>query len=74
MVRRLLVIFQLEKSWFVYNNGENPVPTQYLTDPVFDPILVVFTPTSTGDSFISKICLVYQCWKMTLYPKDMRVG
>ena len=35
---------------FVYNNGENPVSTQYLTDP----ILVVFTPTSTGDSFISK--------------------
>ena len=34
---------------FVYNNGENPVSTQYLTDP----ILVVFTPTSTGDSFIS---------------------
>ena len=34
---------------FVYNNGENPVPTQYLTDP----ILVVLTPTSTGDSFIS---------------------
>ncbi|WP_153298397.1 DUF1430 domain-containing protein, partial [Streptococcus pneumoniae] len=29
--------------------GENPVSTQYLTDP----ILVVFTPTSTGDSFIS---------------------
>ena len=35
---------------FVYNNGENPVSTQYLTDP----ILVVFTPTSTGDSIISK--------------------
>ena len=35
---------------FVYNNGENPVSTQYLTDP----ILVVFTPTSTGDSVISK--------------------
>ncbi|WP_216731746.1 bacteriocin-associated integral membrane family protein [Streptococcus mitis] len=35
---------------FVYNNGESPVPVQYLTDP----ILVVFTPTSTGDSFISK--------------------
>lgn len=35
---------------FVYNNGENPVTTQYLTDP----ILVVFTPTSTGDSIISK--------------------
>lgn len=35
---------------FVYNNGENPVPTQYLSDP----ILVVFTPTSTGDSIISK--------------------
>ena len=34
---------------FVYNNGENPVSTQYLTDP----ILVVFTPTSTGDSFTS---------------------
>ena len=34
---------------FVYNNGENPVSIQYLTDP----ILVVFTPTSTGDSFIS---------------------
>ena len=34
---------------FVYNNGENPVSTQYLTDP----ILVVLTPTSTGDSFIS---------------------
>lgn len=34
---------------FVYNNGDNPVSTQYLTDP----ILVVFTPTSTGDSFIS---------------------
>ena len=34
---------------FVYNNGENPVTTQYLTDP----ILVVFTPTSTGDSFTS---------------------
>lgn len=34
---------------FVYNSGENPVSTQYLTDP----ILVVFTPTSTGDSFIS---------------------
>ena len=31
------------------NNGENPVSTQYLTDP----ILVVFTPTSTGDSFTS---------------------
>ena len=35
---------------FVYNNGENPVSIQYLTDP----ILVVFTPTSTGDSIISK--------------------
>ena len=35
---------------FVYNNGESPVSIQYLTDP----ILVVFTPTSTGDSFISK--------------------
>ena len=35
---------------FVYNNGENPVSTQYLTDP----ILVVFTPTSIGDSIISK--------------------
>ena len=35
---------------FVYNNGESPVSVQYLTDP----ILVVFTPTSTGDSFISK--------------------
>lgn len=35
---------------FVYNNGESPVSLQYLTDP----ILVVFTPTSTGDSFISK--------------------
>ena len=35
---------------FIYNNGESPVPVQYLTDP----ILVVFTPTSTGDSFISK--------------------
>ena len=35
---------------FAYNNGENPVSTQYLTDP----ILVVFTPTSTGDSIISK--------------------
>ena len=35
---------------FVYNNGENPVSTQYLTDP----ILVVFTPTSIGDSMISK--------------------
>lgn len=35
---------------FVYNNGESPVPIQYLTDP----ILVVFTPTSTGDSIISK--------------------
>lgn len=34
---------------FVYNTGENPVSTQYLTDP----ILVVFTPTSTGDSFTS---------------------
>ena len=34
---------------FVYNNGENPVSNQYLTDP----ILVVFTPTSTGDSFTS---------------------
>ena len=34
---------------FVYNNGENPISTQYLTDP----ILVVFTPTSTGDSFTS---------------------
>ena len=34
---------------FIYNNGENPVSTQYLTDP----ILVVFTPTSTGDSFTS---------------------
>lgn len=34
---------------FVYNNGENPVSTQYL----IDPILVVFTPTSTGDSFTS---------------------
>ena len=35
---------------FVYNNGESPVSLQYLNDP----ILVVFTPTSTGDSFISK--------------------
>ena len=35
---------------FVYNNGESPVSIQYLTDP----ILVVFTPTSTGDSIISK--------------------
>lgn len=35
---------------FIYNNGESPVSIQYLTDP----ILVVFTPTSTGDSFISK--------------------
>ena len=34
---------------FVYNNGESPVSIQYLTDP----ILVVFTPTSTGDSFTS---------------------
>ena len=35
---------------FIYNNGESPVSIQYLTDP----ILVVFTPTSTGDSIISK--------------------
>ena len=35
---------------FVYNNGESPVSIQYLTDP----ILVVFTPTSTGESIISK--------------------
>lgn len=34
---------------FVYNNGENPVPSQYLVDP----ILVVLTPTSTGASFAS---------------------
>ncbi|MCP9082354.1 bacteriocin-associated integral membrane family protein [Streptococcus sp. CF10-1] len=39
----------MEEKRFVYNNGENPVSTQYLTDP----ILVVFTPTSTGDSFTS---------------------
>ncbi len=53
---------------FVYNNGESPVSIQYLTDP----ILVVFTPTSTGDSIISKSSWSINAGKQ-LFIKDMRV-
>ena len=48
-MRAIVSYLPIGEKRFVYNNGENPVTTQYLTDP----ILVVFTPTSTGDSFTS---------------------
>ena len=48
-MRALVSYLPTGEKRFIYNNGESPVPIQYLTDP----ILVVFTPTSTGDSFIS---------------------
>ena len=48
-IRAVVSYLPTGEKRFVYNNGESPVSIQYLTDP----ILVVFTPTSTGDSFTS---------------------